>query len=332
MSALDPDLARYFADLGASFPPLSADPSPLERRARYWALCGLSKTPMPSSVTVNDVLLELDVGVVPVRLFYGHDGADEPVPTIIYFHGGGWVVGDNDTHQPSAARLAHEANALVVSVDYPLAPEAHWRDVTAACFQAAAAIASDRVAQNAATPIAVAGDSAGAHLAAATAIWARDEGQIHVALQALFYPCIEPTFGSGTGTGTGSTGTGGSSTGSYGEFATGPGLTRADMQWYWQQFAGDDQTINDYRIAPSRAASHAGLPPAYVVTAGRDVLRDEGRAYVRMLRDAKIDVAHDEFDSLPHGFLRMAKYSAATDAAVGHANKRIGQLLRNART
>ena len=316
MSALDPDLARYFADLGATFPPLPADPTPLERRGRYWTLCALGKTPMPGSVTINDVSLDLEVGKVAVRLFYGHDGADEAVPTIIYFHGGGWVVGDNDTHMPTCARLAHEANALVVSVDYPLAPEANWRTLTDACFQAAFAIAADRMAQDSATPIALAGDSAGAHLATVTAIRARDEGNFHVALQALFYPCIEPTYG----------------TNSYDEFSAGPGLTRADMQWYWRQFAGDDHAVNDYRIAPSRASSHAGLPPAYVVTAGRDPLRDEGRAYVRTLREAKIDVAHDEFDSLPHGFLRMAKYSAATDAAIGHANKRVGQLLRGSRT
>ena len=291
MSILDPDLARYFAELGASFPALPADPTPLERRARYWTLCGLGKTPLPSSVTINDVTLDLAVGKLPVRLFYGHDGADEPVPTIIYFHGGGWVVGDNDTHLATCARLAHEANALVVSVDYPLAPESDWRTITDACFQAASAIASDRVAQEIGTAIALAGDSAGAHLATVTAIRARDAGNFHVALQALFYPCIEPTFG----------------TGSYESFAAGPGLTRADMQWYWRQFVGEDHATNDYRVAPSRATSHAGLPPAYVVTAGRDPLRDEGRAYVRTLREAKIDVTHDEFDSLPHGFLRMAK-------------------------
>lgn len=316
MSILDPDLARYFAELGASFPALPADPTPLERRARYWTLCGLGKTPLPSSVTINDVTLDLAVGKLPVRLFYGHDGADEPVPTIIYFHGGGWVVGDNDTHLATCARLAHEANALVVSVDYPLAPESDWRTITDACFQAASAIASDRVAQEIGTAIALAGDSAGAHLATVTAIRARDAGNFHVALQALFYPCIEPTFG----------------TGSYESFAAGPGLTRADMQWYWRQFVGGDHAVNDYRIAPSRASSHAGLPPAYVVTAGRDPLRDEGCAYVRILRAAKIDVTHDEFDAQPHGFLRMAKYSAATDAAIAHANQRVGQLLRNART
>jgi acetyl esterase len=312
MSSLDSDLARYFADLAATFAPLAADPTPLERRSRYWTLCALGKTPLPSDVTINDVVLDLAAGKVPVRLFYGHNGADEPVPTIIYFHGGGWVVGDNDTHMPTCARLAHEANALVVSIDYPLAPETHWKTLTEACYQAASAIAADRFAQDTGTPIAIAGDSAGAHLAAVTAIRARDEAGFHIALQALIYPCIEPTF----------------ATSSYEQFAAGPGLTRSDMQWYWRQYAGDDHGSNDYRVAPSRAASHAGLPPAYVITAGRDPLRDDGHNYVRTLRNANVDAQHDEFDSMPHGFLRMAKYSAATDAAITRTNQRIGQLLR----
>jgi acetyl esterase len=316
MPTLDPDLAAYFADLGAQFSPLPVNPTPLERRARYWALCGLGKTPLPQDVTINDVTLSLDAGDVPVRLFYGHDGAIEPVPTIIYFHGGGWVVGDTDTHMPTCARLAHEANALVVSVNYPLAPETPWRTIVDACYQAASAIAADRIIHEPATAICLAGDSAGAHLAAITAITARDEDRFHVALQALIYPCTEPAFG----------------TESYEQFAAGPGLTRVDMQWYWQQFLGSDQSVNDYRAAPTRAASHTGLPPAYVVTAGRDPLRDDGRNYVNALRKAKVDTAHEEFDSLPHGFLRMAKYSEATDAAISKINERIGALLRESRT
>jgi acetyl esterase len=316
MPILDPDLAAYFADLGTQFSPLSANPTPLERRARYWALCGLGKTPLPSDVTINDVTLSLDAGNVPVRLFYGHDGAIEPVPTIIYFHGGGWVVGDTDTHMPTCARLAHEANALVVSVNYPLAPETPWRSIVDACYQAASAIAADRIIHEPATAICLAGDSAGAHLAAITAITARDEDRFHVALQALIYPCTEPAY----------------TTESYEQFAAGPGLTRVDMQWYWQQFLGSDQTVNDYRAAPTRAASHAGLPPAYVVTAGLDVLRDDGRSYVKTLRAAKVDAALDEFEGLPHGFLRMAKYSEATNAAITKINERIGQLLRESRT
>jgi acetyl esterase len=144
----------------------------------------------------------------------------------------------------------------------------------------------------------------------------RDENAFHIALQALIYPCIEPHF----------------ETASYNEFAMGPGLTKTDMQWYWRQFTGEDAAMNNLRIAPSRASSHAGLPPAYIATAGCDPLRDDGRNYVNTLRAHSVNVAHDEFDSMPHGFLRMAKYSQATDAAITYANRKIGELLRSSNT
>ncbi len=272
---------------------------------------------------MNDVELDLPVAnsgeaarSVRVRLFYGHDGRDEPVPTIIYFHGGGWVIGDIETHTVTCARMAHEANALVASVEYPLAPESNWREITDACFHVASAIARDRNQLETGSPIAIAGDSAGAHLATVTALRVRDENAFHIALQALIYPCTEPVFDSG----------------SYTEFAMGPGLTNADMQWYWRHFASEHLHTGDHRVAPTRAASLAGLPPAYLVTAGCDPLRDDGRAYVNALRAHQVDVAHDEFESMPHGFLRMAKYSDATNAAVTRINGRIGELLRASRT
>jgi acetyl esterase len=313
---LDPALARYFEDLARDFPPLPPDPTPLARRARLWTLTALGRTPWPAEVTVNDVTLATPAGRIPVRLFYGHDGREEPVPTIVYFHGGGWVCGDNDTHAGVCARLARDANALVASVDYPLAPEADWRTMTEACHAAAEAIARDRLAAEPGAPFVLAGDSAGAHLAAVTSLMARDRESFHVVHTALLYPCIAPVFDSE----------------SYERFAAGPGLTRADMQWYWRHYAGDDLHLDDYRIAPSRATSLAGLPPMYVVTAGCDPLADDGRAWVERLRAHGVAVAHDEFASLPHGFLRMAKYSPAVDAAITHLGRRLGELMRDAHT
>ena len=316
MNLLDTDLARHFAELGAQFAPLPADPTPLERRARYWALVGLGRTALPQSVTMNDVAIDAGGTRLGVRLFWGHDERDEPVPLIIYFHGGGWVVGDTDTHTVTCARMAHEANALVASIDYPLAPETDWRTMTTACFDAAAIVANDRLRHDNRTPVALAGDSAGAHLAAVTAIRVRDEARFALTLQALIYPTIEPDF----------------TTPSYGEFGHGPGLTRADMQWYWRHYAGADVGLADYRIAPTRASSLSALAPTYLVTAGCDPLRDEGRAWADALRGASNSVTHDEFATLPHGFLRMAKYSAAVDHAISAIHRRLGQLLRQAPT
>jgi acetyl esterase len=313
MSSLDPELVAYYQDLANHFAPLPADATPIARRARYWAVVALSRPPLPPGVTISDVQLQLECGEVPVRFFYGHDDSNEPVPTIIYFHGGGWVIGDVDTHMPTCARLAHEANALVVSIDYPLAPESDWRTIVEACWQATSAIASERPAG---APIALAGDSAGAHLAQVMSLRARDEEKFHIALQALYYPCIEPKF----------------DTASYEQFALGPGLTRADMQWYWQQYVGNDAARDDYRIAPNRAKSLAGLPPTFIATAGLDPLRDEGRNHALALRGAGIDVAHEEFATLPHGFMRMTRVSKAASDAVTRCNKRVGELLRGSKT
>lgn len=309
---LDFQMRQYFAESAAWFSPLSPEASALERRARIWAIAALTRTPLPPSVKMNDVSLDLPSGTTRIRFFHGHNGLDEQVPLIVYFHGGGWVIGDVETHTGSCARLAHEANAIVASVDYPLAPESSWEKITSISYEAALALSKDHHLIAPSAPVALVGDSAGAHLATVTAIRARDEESFCISLQGLLYPCIEPRF----------------DTPSYNECAMGPALTKADMQWYWQQFAGHDQSLADYRIAPSRASSLANLAPVYLVTAGCDPLCDDGRRYAEQLRECNVYVTHDEFDSLPHGFLRFPKYSSAVDNAITRLNHRIGELLR----
>jgi acetyl esterase len=309
---LDFQMKQYFAESATWFPPLLPDASVLDRRARIWAIAALTRTPLPPSVKMNDVILNLPSGATRVRIFHGHNGSDEPVPLIVYFHGGGWVIGDVETHTGSCARLAHEANAIVASVDYPLAPESSWEKITVASYEAAFALANDRNLIAPGAPLALVGDSAGAHLATVTAIRARDEASFRIKLQGLLYPCIEPEF----------------DTPSYNECAKGPSLTKADMRWYWQQFAGADQSLADYRIAPSRANSLEDVAPVYMVTAGCDPLCDDGRRYTQLLRKCNVHVTHDEFDSLPHGFLRFPKYSHAVGVAISRINHQIGNLLR----
>ena len=264
MSALDPDLAAYFASLGTLFPPLPADRrrwSAAPATGRWWALAHAAAVERDDERRAARPRLR----AVGVRLFYGHDGADEPVPTIIYFHGGGWVVGDTDTHTVTCARLAHEANALVVSVDYPLAP---GRTGAPSPMPASKRLRHRRriVSRGTPAPIAVAGDSAGpsrgpsprcARATKAISSHCRrrstrpSPGLRHTELQ---------------------------------RFAAGPGLTRADMQWYWRHFVGDDHGFGRHRVAPTRAASHAGLPPAYVVTAGATRCATKAASYAATAR------------------------------------------------
>ena len=316
MSRLDPQLSVYFGEANRTLPALPPNASATTRRIQAWALSALDRIPIPPSVTIHDIELTLPAGHARARFFHGHDGRDEPIPTIIYFHGGGWVIGDVETYTVSCAQLAREANALVVSIDYPLAPEHSWQTITQRCYEAAVAVVYDCKQTMRGAPIALAGDSAGGHLATITALRVLENSTFRVALQALIYPCIEPNY----------------DTESFEKFGAEYGPSVADMAWHWAQYANADLFAMDYRIAPSRAASHRGLPLSYIATAGCDSLRDDGRAYVNTLRENDVEVIHDEFSSMPHGFLRMAKHSISAAAAITQMYKRIGELLRRPQT
>ena len=224
--------------------------------------------------------------------------SDGPTPVIAYFHGGGWVMGDLDTHLGQAHRLSTQVGAVVVSVDYRLAPEdcvaaAEWASANAVALGADPGL------------LAVAGDSAGGQLAASVAIARRDGGQ-PLAAQLLNYPCINAI-------------------GHYRDeavnaaypsratHATGPGLTLGAMTYFTASYV-DDAEARDWRMSPS-TADLRGLAPAVVHTAGLDLLRDEGLQYATALQAAGVNVIAREFRSLNHGYFALTPVSAAADSA-----------------
>ena len=183
-------------------------------------------------------------------------------PAAVFFHGGGWVLGGLDSHDTLCRELARQAGVVLVAVDYRLAPEHPYPaglDDCAAATRWVAAHAADLGADG--LRLAVAGDSAGASLAAGVAMLARDEGGPAVALQVLAYPALDPAM----------------DTGSYAANADDPFLSRGEMESYWSLYLGDAEP--DRLAAPALVPDLAGLPPAYVLVAGRDVLRDEGIGY-----------------------------------------------------
>jgi acetyl esterase len=227
-------------------------------------------------------------GEVRVRTYApaGRSGA-----ALIYLHGGGWVLGDLDGPDALCRAIANRASCLVVSVEYPLAPERKFP----AALEASYAV-TRWVSENASDlevdmqRLGVGGESAGGNLAAAVALLARDRGGPPLAFQLLLVPVMDHAF----------------DTVSYVENADGYGLTRAEMMWFWRHYLRDDAEGANAYASPLRAPDLHGLPRALVVTAEFDPLRDEGEAYARRLSDAGVPVELRRIEAVVHGFLGMA--------------------------
>jgi acetyl esterase len=217
---------------------------------------------------------------------------DGPRPVVVYFHGGGWVVCTLETHDPICRALAKETGAVVVSVDYRLAPEHKFPAGLEDCFGATEwVLAHGAEVGGAGSQVFVAGDSAGGTMAAVVALLLRDKGVNGLAGQILLYPVTDyydpPTV-------------------SYLENAEGYGLTRKGMIWFWDHYLNDKSEANDFRVSPLRAASLGGLPRAFVVSAEYDVLRDEAQAYAKKMAEAGVDVTHVFAKGMNHGFMSSA--------------------------
>ena len=273
--------------------------------------------PPPPVESVEDIKVKGGAGPLEARVYRNGKGKS---PTVVFFHGGGWVAGDLETHDRQARNLAIEAGAVVVSVDYRRPPETRFPGAFEDAFAAIRDVAG-RIGEfgGDANRLGVAGDSAGGNLAAACAIACRDAG-IKLAAQLLVYPVID-TFGNYADTKENARFP------SRAENAEGYFLSRAVMEWFCGHYLADKTDGADWRVSPLRARDHAGLAPAIVTTAWFDPLRDEGAAYAAALESADVPVKHYAGEALIHGYFGLGEASAAAKAEAQRARADFKALL-----
>ncbi|MGE0216803.1 alpha/beta hydrolase [Mycolicibacterium sp.] len=277
---------------------LVADDDYLASRAHLDLLAGSFKADI--EVPVTNLEVAGAVGPIQAR----HYRADEDgAPLLVFYHGGGHVIGSLDTHDDLCREICRSGRIHVLSVDYRLAPE-HKAPAGAQDAYASYLWARDHAAELGADPnrIAVGGDSAGGNLAALVALRARDEKAPAPTLQLLLYPVTDYDIETRSKT----------------LFARGFFLTRRDMDWFTERFLdGAELAPTDPRVSPRRADDLSGLAPALVVTAGFDPLRDEGRQYAQALREAGVPVDHREYGALVHGFANFFAIGGGSATATG---------------
>ena len=294
---LDPEAQAYLeATLALGLPSIAEQGAVEARKVVVMRAPLLAGDPEPVA-RVEDRTLPGPVGPIPVRLYA--PAASSPLPILAFFHGGGWVTGDLDTHDSVCRGLANRASCLVVAVDFRCAPEHRFPAALEDCW-AAVEWLGRQGGELGGDPgrLAVCGDSAGGNLAAAVAARARDRGGPPVAAQLLVYPVLDFDL----------------ETPSYLAKANGYGLTRDAMRWYWEQYLGEGGDGFAPDASPLRNGDLAGLAPALVVTCEHDPLHDEGMAYARRLAAAGVHVEQIDEQGMIHGYFRMA-------AAIGRARK-----------
>jgi acetyl esterase len=306
MPSLDATIERFLAALAAQGGPPLYTLSPQEARAVLAGMQtgqGLRFEADSEDCTISGGPIgEIGLRIVRPR---GHSG---PLPVVLYFHGGGWVLGDRETHDRLVREIAAGARATVVFVEYARAPEAQY---PVAIEQAYAA--TNWVAENGASikvdpsRLALVGDNVGGTIAAAVTLLARERGGPPIRFQVLFYPVTDANF----------------ETASYTQFADGPWLTLETMKWFWDSYAPDLSVRNVPTVAPLRASPDQlqDLPPALVITAEADVLRDEGEAYAHKLLAAGVPVTAVRYLGAIHDFvlLNPVAQSLPTRAAIAQA-------------
>jgi acetyl esterase len=291
---LDPGIEDYIAAVTRINGPAPADLPLADKRLRMERLARGMAVPHPAGLTTQNWFIPAAGREIPVRIY--RPASPAPRPLLVYFHGGGWALGSLETHDYLAALLADRVGCTVVSVHYrrspenpfPAAPDDCWEALLWAAGQAEfLGIDPSRIG--------VGGDSSGAHLAAGCAFRARAADGPGLCHQLLIYPALDPRCKAP----------------SHAEHGGGPFLTRDEMIWFWEAFLGPvAASAADPVAAPALADDLSNLPPAYVLTAEIDPLRDEGEIFARRLADAGVPVVIRRGAGLVHGFMRAQPFSA----------------------
>jgi acetyl esterase len=307
---LDPDAAAVFKAFQEAGRPPYETLSPAEARELYLAARFVSNPEPPELKSVQPLAIPAPHGSIPARVYTPLKlrEANGLAPCLVFFHGGGFVIGNLDSHDVACRKLADEGQLIVIAVDYRLAPEHKF---PAAVEDAIAA--TKWIADNAkqlgidASRLSVGGDSAGGNLAAVVAISARDSNGPAIASQVLIYPGTDFAM----------------THPSHSEPETSILLTHSVIRWFRDHYLNGAADVDDWRASPARK-NLTGLPPAYVLTAGADPLRDEGDEYAKRLKQAGVPVAYRTFPGQFHGFFTMGKLLQQANVAA----REIGDWLK----
>lgn len=306
---LDPQVRTFLDQLAALNAPPIDELSPEEARANSARTPTRCRLPEPRP-EISDLDIPGPGSGIPLRVY--RPDRSRRLPVIVYFHGGGWVLGSIESHDALCQQLAIRVPAVVVSVGYRLAPEYRFPAALEDCVAATTWVAAcARELGGDPTRLAVAGDSAGGNLAAVTAIQARDHGGPAIAYQLLVYPVTDSSMGSA----------------SYQANAEGYMLTAAGMRWFWDLYLGPDGQVDNPLASPVKAPDLAGLPPAFVITAEFDPLRDEGEHYAELLRNAGVETRLSRYSGMIHGFFGMNRLIDAADRAIEEASAALRDAL-----
>src|SRR3974390_168442 len=308
---LDPDAAFVFKAFQEAGRPAYETLSPDEAREYYRQAAFISNPPPPELKSVAALRTPAAHWSIPGRIYTPNKlrQTDGLAPCLVFFHGGGWVIGDLDTHDVVCRKLADEGQLIVIHIDYRRAPEHKFPAAVDDAIAATAWIATHAKKFGPdASRLLVGGDSAGGNLATVVAIAARDGNGPAISGQVLIYPATDFTMEHP----------------SHGEPETSILLTHSVIRWFRDHYLNGTADVHDWRASPALARTLVGLPPAYVLTAGADPLRDEGDDYARRLEQAGVAVTHRTFPGQFHGFFPMGKLLQQANIAASE----IGTWLR----